>query len=208
MLIISNFRDFYDSIKIYGVDKTVMYQRKEEKMVFPKGPSMYTTGYWDKKDFAAVRLIGFCGKLYPLLQTRKSLIYDKVVALKRVKDTYYQSNISDCFLEDINNKELLKIFAEKNTPIFIYGDCLGGVYEPGHQQELIINPRLKDWGFQSVKDPVTAFQEIYMYISGVLGVSVPKMVKITDKEMAKKRGHDDKYSFRKPPGKRGNPKWR
>jgi hypothetical protein len=208
MLIISNFHDFYDSIKCFGIDKTVVYARKEEKVDFLKGPPMYMSGYLDKKDFMAVRLIGFCGKLYPILQTTNAIIYDKEEALKKVKDSWYRKDVDKCFTEDTKNKELLKIFAEKNTPVFIYGDCLDGEYKAGHQQELIINPKLNNVGFQSVKDPVTAFQDIYGYISGVLGTSAPKTVKITDKEMAKKRGHDDKYSFRKPPGKKGNPKWR
>ena len=67
---------------------------------------------------------------------------------------------------------------------------------------------MKNYRFVQIKDPPTAFQDIFMYIAGVIGITEPVTVKISDKELAKKKGHDGKYSFRKPPGKRGNPKWR
>jgi hypothetical protein len=211
MLIIGG-RDYYDSIKSFGVDKTVVYNRKEERIKFKKGPSMYADGLFDQKYFRGTRIIGFCGKLYPLLQTRKFIIYDKKMALKSVKNSgkisWNNRDLVACFNEYLNNPELLKIFVDKNTPAFIYGDYLDGKYEGGKDKELIINPRLKNWKFQSVKDPVTAFQEIYMFLSGVLGTPEKPMIKISDKEMAKKRGHDSPFSFRKPKGKRGNPKWR
>ena len=208
MLIVGGKRDYFDSIRCFGIDKTVVYNRKEKRMLFKSGPDMYSEGFFKGNIFKAVRIIGFCGKLYPLLQTQKALIYDREEALKVIKYSWDRKHINACFLEYINNPVLLKIFAEKNTPVFIYGDYLDGKYEAGKVQELIINPKLKDWGFQSIKDPVTAFQEIYMYISGVLGTPQKPTIKLKDKELAAKKGHSDRYSFRKPPGKRGNPKWR
>ena len=70
---------------------------------------------------------------------------------------------------------------------------------------LVTNAQLKDFQFAKMKDPFTAFQDIYMYISGVLGVDAKPMVQISDKDLAHKRGHGGKYSFKKPPGtkKRG-----
>ena len=67
------------------------------------------------------------------------------------------------------------------------------------QSELILNPELRKYDFVTVKDPPAAFQEIYMYISGVLGVPARSMVEISDREKARKHGHDGKYSFKKPP---------
>ena len=208
MFITSKFRDYYDTIKSFGIDKTVVYDRKEERSILKKGPDMYSDGLFTQKPFMATRLIGFCGKLYPLLEIRNTLIYDRKEAIKRIKDSWNQKYVNDCFLELINNKALLNIFIEKKTPIFIYGDYLDGYYEPRKSQELIINPRLKDWGFQSIKDPVSAFQDIYMFISGVLGVSNMKMLEFSDKLKAKAKGHDGEFSFRKPPGKRGKNRWR
>jgi len=209
MLVTSNFHDFYDSIKTFGIDKTVVYNRKKEEIIYKAGPRMYSSGFYSQP-FIGTRIIGFCGKLYPLLQTKNKIIYDKKVALEILKagESYYRRDVQANFAEDLKNPALLKIFVEKHTPVFIYGDYLDGKYESGKSKQLIINPKLKDWGFQSIKDPVTAFQDIYMFLSGVLGVSAPEMVKISDKEMAKKKGHDSPYSFRKPPGKRGKKQWR
>jgi hypothetical protein len=208
MLIVSKFHDYYDTIKSFGIDKTVIYRRTEERIIFKGGPSMYSEGLFGSVPFAGARLIGFCGKLYPLLKVGNKIIYDREEALKRRKNSWHKNDLNDCFLEDINNKALLSIFAKKNTPIFIYGDYLDGKYEPCKAKELIINPKLKDWGFQSIKDPVSAFQDIYMYISGVLGTSHVDMPEFSDKLKAQAKGHDDKYSFRKPPGKRGKNRWR
>lgn len=114
----------------------------------------------------------------------------KKLAIEMLEDGYswYRKDVQANFAEDLKNPALLKIFVEKHTPVFIYGDCLDGEYKTGKSKELIINPKLQDWGFQSVKDPVTAFQDIFMYISGVLGVDAPKMIEISDKEKAKKKG--------------------
>lgn len=208
MLIVSAFRDYYDSIKVYGIDKTVVYNRKIEKMDFKKGPRMYSIGFFQKEPFQGTRIIGFCGKLYPLLQKNNVIIYDKKHALSSIKENYYSREVSECFGEALTNPQLLKIFTQYKVPVFIYGDYLDGKYTRGESKQLILNPKLKDWGFQSVQDPVTAFQNIYMYISGVIGIPESPMVKINDKEMAKKKGHDSPYSFRKPPGKRGKKQWR
>jgi len=66
---------------------------------------------------------------------------------------------------------------------------------------LEINPVLKDYAFYKEFPPFQAFQEIDMFISGVLGTGAPETVEISDKEMAIKKGHDGKYSFRKRPEK-------
>ena len=47
-----------------------------------------------------------------------------------------------------------------------------------------------------------AFQEIEMYISGVLGINNKPTVEISDKNKIVGRGFDLKYSFRKDPEKK------
>lgn len=66
---------------------------------------------------------------------------------------------------------------------------------------VIRNPRLDDYDVKTICDPYTAFQEIYQYISGVLGGRFPETVEINDKELAKKKGFGHKYAFRKEPEK-------
>jgi hypothetical protein len=64
------------------------------------------------------------------------------------------------------------------------------------------NSPLKDCKFFKIKDPYTAFQELDMYISGVLGQQAKEVVNISDKDRIYQHGFD-KYSFRKLPEEKG-----
>ena len=61
---------------------------------------------------------------------------------------------------------------------------------------LTFNPMLKDYDFYKVVDAWQAFQEISMFISGVLGGNSPKMIEISDEVRIAKHGFND-LSFRK-----------
>lgn len=61
---------------------------------------------------------------------------------------------------------------------------------------IVTNPSLKDMEFYRVTDPFTAFQELSMYISGVMGGRSPRMVEISNDDRIAKHGFD-KWSFRK-----------
>lgn len=72
----------------------------------------------------------------------------------------------------------------------------------GYSEIVTINPCLKDVEFYKIINAFTAFQEISMFLGGVLGVGVPKMVAVSDVIRAHKHGMD-KTSFRMPsPGDR------
>lgn len=62
-------------------------------------------------------------------------------------------------------------------------------------------PKLGVLGFQRVKDAFTAYQDIAMYISGVMGQKQNPMVPIEDKSMVLKKGFDPVYGFRTRPTK-------
>ena len=83
MLILSKFRDYYDSSVGYGVDKTIIYER-ETRIVKSKeffldnyiaGENYYHRGFeWVREWVRGAkmtrhewRIIGFCGKTYVLL---------------------------------------------------------------------------------------------------------------------------------------------
>jgi len=83
----------------------------------------------------------------------------------------------------------LDYFAEFRVPMFLYN---GGDW-------IVTNPKLKSYRFAKVKDPYTAFQEIAMYISGVLGVKEPDTLPISDEVKAQQRGFFN-MSFRTRPG--------
>lgn len=109
------------------------------------------------------------------------------------------------FFDPETHKDLNKIFVEKHAPVFIYGRYIGETSEI----QLVTNPLLLPYKFAKIKDAHTAFQDIFMYLSGVLGQTPMQEEKMSDKVLADSKGHSGKYSFRKPPGgKRGKPKWR
>lgn len=63
-----------------------------------------------------------------------------------------------------------------------------------------VNPfTLKKLGFAKALNPYTAFQELSMWIGGVLGGTSPEIVRITDdKTLIENHGFDNKISFRGP----------
>lgn len=85
------------------------------------------------------------------------------------------------------NSHYTKIFKEHNTPIFV-------VNPP--KNKIHINCLLKPWEFYRVFDPYSAFQEISMYVGGVLLASTPNIPTVSDEIRAESHGFD-KFSFRK-----------
>ena len=63
---------------------------------------------------------------------------------------------------------------------------------------LLENPVLQDVGFYQVKPAFEAYQEIAMFLGGVLGSEGRDMVALTDKDLHRKHGFD-KWSFKKMP---------
>ena len=231
MLIVSKFHDYYDSASSFGVDKTCVYLRKENWFQIKKS-FQYPREYESKSHRFEVhfRIIGFCGNLCPLVLVKKlsgkSLIvedcfyssdeaiqylesekiltgkYDHLSSLKRDLKVFFQEDFS----------YLQRQFVEKKVPVFLCGYRIGygttEVADNGDDTNLVTNIELKLWKFFRIKDPHTAFQDIFMYLSGVLGAPAPPMIEIADKYKQAAKGHDGEYSFKRPPGKKGKVKWR
>jgi hypothetical protein len=71
----------------------------------------------------------------------------------------------------------------------------------GHNERTFrVNPSdLKRLGFAKALDPYTAFQELSMWIGGVLGGTSPEIVVIkNDKVLLESHGFDNRFSFRGP----------
>jgi len=237
MYIVSKTRDYYDKIKAFGIDKTVVYKR--ETIEIPKKRSNSYVPWDSRDDFPGscdrenqkfkyvfhYSVIGFCGSLHPVVQALKYGGINRATLLNKTnfysyaelanfleernlkssgRSYYRQSEISignpDGLKRffDINTwSKLSNKFREHNVPVFEYTSMKT---EAGYDNEgLRLNPNLEHYDFGKVKDAVSAFQSIYMFLSGVLGTPERPMVKISDKDLAKKRGHGDKYSFRKMP---------
>jgi len=221
MLIVSKFHDYYDVGMKLGVDKATVYERKTISIEgkFPCPASLSNDVYWKSS------VLAFCGKFYPFVYRTTNGKIDKYIwdveeavnTLPKSKHKYVwdkdridiEVGIRHFF--DRKYPELEKLFHFHRTPIFGFGPASTRSYTWRRQslyESLVLNPNLKEIEFYKVKDPITAYQEVHMYLSGVLGAPPKPTRPIDDKVMAASKGHDSPYSFKKPPGKRGKNKWR
>lgn len=222
MIINSQFRDYYDNIKSFGIDRTIVFNRDTKETIIDEQLPYYDTFEFRKYMYESYAcLIGFCGKVYPVIKIRRrstvqpseDVVFcytpqdvDSFLTKYEIKERAGWSffgrtlHIRDPkevkeFFELNNYNHLTKLFGELNVPTFV----LKHINNRTSKTQLVTNPKLADYDFVRAVSMPSAFQEIMSYISGVLGQSAKPMIKITDKELAKKRGHGDPYSFRKPP---------
>lgn len=155
-------------------------------------------------------IIGFCGKLYVgwKLYHEKSLrysneliteiTYDENLMLSMINEnTGWRGNFSDN-LNRIKNYNALDIFRKYHTPIFVFDANYNvlGINKNYSNPKFFINHTLKEYEFYKVFDAFQAFQEIQMFISGVLGSNEKNIVEVEDKYKITQHGFD-KWSFRK-----------
>jgi len=162
-------------------------------------------------------IIGFCGKLYVgwklysngkvLPYGGKELItiitYDNETMKKMVQRNGYYGNFEDN-LNYVLTYDSIHLFREFNSPVFIYDSAHGITnfdrYRTSHPK-LYINPLLKEYEFFKVFDAFQAFQEIQMFLGGVLGNKEKEIINVADKYKIDQYGFD-KWSFRKEPEKK------
>lgn len=89
-------------------------------------------------------------------------------------------------------------FIENKIPIFV-------VEQDNKGLNFEANAKLKDYEFFKVINTYTAFQEISMFIGGVLGAGEPFMIEIEDKYKIEAKGFNDQ-SFKTRPGTKPNRK--
>jgi len=174
-----------------------------------------------KYEKAKFFLVGFCGKLYlgwRLQYTVKEydeeknvmtevlkvdIIYGYENVKEYVKGNWWKHNIEDD-IEYVKHYDPINIFREINAPVFVYDNDAVIIYgEYGRRLNsgiFIINPILKDYEFYKVLDTFQTFQELSMFLGGVLGRGEKEMIEIEDKYKIKKHGFD-KWSFRRKPQK-------
>jgi len=212
MLIVSKYRDYYDSVAFSkGIDKTIVYQRDKQQLNYKKikidFPAHDHT--WSKpEDRIFTFIIGFCGKLYPVSKrfnkdnTYEMVYgYDNIVNLFKIdkKKSMFSWNWRRKEFENLDSilksKAIQDIFFDFKVPCFILGYQDIPSMNAGFNLEL--NPTLDSLEFVKTIDPWTAFQEIEMYISGVIGTDKLENTEPTDKTKIISKGFDYKTSFRK-----------
>lgn len=245
MRIISKFVDYYDSAQGFGIDPDLIYKRKireEEKIEatadivklyfsIPNGG----TGFHSVITHRVI--VGFCGRLYPMVLIRpwnangKDYVVhdadDHAALIKTFGDDsnlevfekamqvqgrhgngrmywYRPTNRSD--YADMKVIEHERLFRELDTPVFVIKGVTDNWFRAmDHKHRTFmkveVNPNLRQYDFFRFKDPFTAFQEISMYLGGVLGTAEKEIITISDESMRDKKGFDD-MSFKKEPGKK------
>jgi hypothetical protein len=231
MRIISSFRDYYDCIQAQGQDMTRIYLREEKsvklKPCYGVMPHFSFSCYFGGYDTVYIYevLIGFCGKIYPILYLSKMSMRDYNATLKLDNATLCQkpAQVDEWVNKNLehrsraayfNKRGLLGTFTQRNIRNE-FAKCVMGKHWDEHfavapifrhfpsyhnKQDIIIyNIRLNAIGFQKIIDPYTAFQELSMWINNI-ALPEKEIPKIDDKTMAEAKGFD-KFSFRKSKSK-------
>lgn len=228
MLIVSDYKDYYDTVQNMGVDKSCVYNRdiityeldydwrKKElstnkiKNIPFTLPYPVTIGKIDYNFF----IVGFCGNVYygytwidPSTNEKKvsydlESLYDMIP--KKEKRYFYFS------WRDFSPETLRKVEAQKyddffielkkmhNQPIPIFViENNGSGYRYSSKTKIVLNAKLKDYDFVTKRDVYTSFQDIYSYISGVLGISEKPTIEVSEKNKIQSKGFNE-WSFRNP----------
>lgn len=172
-------------------------------------------------------LVGFCGEVYPIIQlaTTPNLreytawaynAIDVINFLSKYKldnelETFLTSKHSpqmwngfdlsaDYFNAHHNErKEHSELFSKFKAPCFVYGPVAGFCIGP-RKHSLIVNPILRDYEFYRRFDVYSAYQELSMYVGGVLSNTEFIPNNTSDIDMRNSKGFDAR-SFKKAPTK-------
>ena len=93
-----------------------------------------------------------------------------------------------------SEKEVTELLCKLGMPCLAWTETASWIKSG---DRLFLNPILKIFQFYRIKDPFQAFQDLSMFISGIMGGQAPPMIPISDKIRLEKHGFDSKWSFRK-----------
>jgi hypothetical protein len=229
MRIISKFKDYYDSAAGMGIDKELVYLRKTEvikKVEIGFEPvGWYVVSITMKQmhqslgtAYHAINkcILGFCGRSFPVFNIgdRYFCSYEQVVRQmkKDLDPKSFKEAIEDfetpkrysmdrgskrgrllLWAKEIREFNPLEWHFKYKVPIFLYED---------KTNKVILNPPLKPMGFAAIKSSYEAFQEIGMFLSGVLGShDDPDQIK-DDKVLRDAKGFNDMSFKNIAPGQR------
>ena len=165
--------------------------------------------------------LGFCGEIYTGVNVGKCILGKSTDSihygdLKKIKQLYERlekpfawnysryegmtkhmlKRLTECF-ESNNINRIKELFLVHKVPAFIVlTNFKDDKYRFGHDQEVILNPNLKEMEFFKIKDIYTAYQDIAMYIGNNLVDDRNNAWPIEDKLKVQSHGFDQ-HSFRK-----------
>lgn len=209
--------DYYDCGLSMGIDPTIVLIREKSKSIPVKSVCESLLGFemrlFPENSIIQRVSIVFCGKLYRgVLVSRnygdlhtfwnadKLIEFSAEVKNGRVgiyNSWYSRSNKKKPTLEDyftpVEPPEAVRRYMIDNK-IAILVQRESNRIDDG---EFLVNPiGLKQLGFAKALDPYTAFQELSMWIGGILGGTSPETVRITDDKVLIENHGYDKHSFR------------
>lgn len=224
MRIIGNNKDYYDGVMAYGQDTDTVFVRKPWRLdsescplVFPKVAEELvnliqrgTNGTYSEIKFPNAFVVYIAGKKYSGVSYQSDdlnytfhwrpdslldAIYKNMTVPERSRPYVIRKlkNLSaEMFANRINSEEV-EWLIDNEVAIAV------GKLRTGDARWRFNCDRLKDLQFAKVLDPYTIYQELSMWVGGVLPKQGNDTVEIADKDKIAKRGFD-KWSFRKMPG--------
>lgn len=231
MRIIANNRDYYDCVQAHGQDRSLVYLRKPEEVRLRRGlwpshgkwPFPVIDAWWLWNYEIDQYIIGFCGKIYPMLEmfdnyrdngrSSKCFGMDEVDAfveenLKSAEKRVYRGlSVSRWWRNrGRRRRDFVKFFddckqqQDSYTDYFLDKRCpiFVGKYSRWQESMITYNALLHPYDFVRVFDPYSAFQEISMFM-GSMAMPEKVMPIIPNELKIHSRGFD-KWSFRRPPG--------
>lgn len=169
--------------------------------------------WWDSRRNATACVLFFCGRAYPFWEATRYVKREGRFAQGEdaVQMTSFDSKNFDPYVDtqtthhnpvtdfrqwltDNPSREDASVNLHFNSPVVIYHEVdQDGRMVPGFE----VNGCLKDIGFQTMMDPFTAFQEVAMYVSGVLTQTRDAPAPQTDKQKIASHGLHPTHAFRK-----------
>jgi hypothetical protein len=217
--------DYYDVALSMGIDPRIVLLRGKSKSIPVKaaGGSLLDR-YLELKPQVTYNTYGigienvavaFCGKVYRGAVGLKSLekpeglwSADKARAFV-AQEKNRKIDVDSRWYDRRNRMTMEEYFTPFDAPDALRNYMIANkisilVEEPpkyrGEESYFQVNPfTLKQLGFAKALDPYTAFQELSMWIGGVLGGTSPEIVTIKDdKVLIENHGFDNRFSFRGP----------
>jgi len=211
--------DYYDVALSMGIDPTITLLRGKSKSIEVKkaGGTLLnryleekSRNAWPEKNFRNVAVV-FCTKVY-----RGALINgfqkdEGIWSADKMRDwARKEKNREVVVLQNWRDEKMTleQYFTPYDTPDALRNYMIANKVsilveeQPDRHEESYfqVNPfTLKRLGFAKALDPYSAFQELSMWIGGVLGGTSPEIVTIKDdKTLIESHGFDNRFSFRGP----------
>lgn len=220
-------KDYYDSARAFGEDRDLVFVRKRhtpETLEDLKGISfgwfLRHGRHYSSKPYATCISVIFCGVGYRGVRLTKmthkgpqyKFSWNENSFRQAARDFCYpipdgknpwtngitDKNIEEFFTPKKFDSKILDILIERKIVIAINDP---DIPHPYHDQWYVNTDGLKDFDFAKAVDPYTAYQELSMFVGGVLPRSGNPMVELQGEDIMVKKHGMDKWSFRRMPEK-------